>query len=218
MRELGEENKSLQYMNNLFAPETDLIKESSKLMEETGKAGMSVSPAEAKMLASFIRMFDCKKIVELGCFAGYSALWMADAMNGGDLYTFEFNKEHAEIAQGLFDKYEGDTSINLLIGDARDKLTEIEVNGPFDMVFIDANKAAYADYFKWADANLKVGGIVIGDNSLLFDQIGLDKPERVSKSQWQGMRDFNEALAKSDSYESFFIPTSEGMSVGRKLK
>lgn len=216
MRKTEDINPSLEYMERLFAPESALLLEAKQAMKQTGKEGMSVSATEAKMLHFFIKSFQCKKIVEIGCFAGYSALWMAEAMDGGDLYTFEYNKEHAAIAKSLFDKYQGDTKIHLLEGDAMEKLKEIEGEAPFDMVFIDANKGAYYNYLEWSEKHLKQGGLVFGDNSLLFGEVGLDKPERVSNGQWKGMRKFNEYLAESGKFETCFIPTFEGLSVGLK--
>lgn len=214
MRE--DSNLSLKYMDRLFAKETPLTEESIEFMESVGKEGMSVSPSEASFLAFLVKLSKATKVVEIGCFAGYSALWMAGAMKEGSLYTFEFDKKHFEFSKALFEKFEGPAQIQVFLGDARQELSKIENEGPFDLVFIDANKAAYYDYLLWAEKNLKKGGFIVGDNSLLFDQVGLEKPERVSNAQWTGMRKFNEYLAQSDSFESCFIPTSEGMSVGIK--
>lgn len=220
MRDVAGESASLKYLSELFAQETPLMQKSKELMATTGKEGQAVSAIEGKMLASLVKLFKVEKIVELGCFVGYSALWMADAIStsNGKLYTFEYNKDHADMAKIVFDQYEGSTDIKLLVGNAKDHLQDIEADGPFDLVFIDANKASYGEYFEWARQNLKVGGIVIGDNSLLYGQVGLDNPERVSKNQWKGMRAFNESLAAAEEFESFYVPTSEGMSIGVKTK
>ena len=99
-------------------------------------------------------------------------------------------------------------------GDARKMLEELSPKGPFDMVFIDADKISYEIYLDWAEVNIRQGGIIIADNTFLFDSVYEDAPlEGISLEAWNTMRRFNERLADSSKYLSILLPTKEGLSV-----
>lgn len=190
--------------------------ESRRLMEQTGKRGMSLSAAEGALLGFFIRQQSYQRAVEIGCFAGYSSLWIADALAGGELHTIESNPQHAQLAQQVFALYQGASRIHLHCAPAKDVLQQLAMDAPYDFVFIDANKAAYPEYLEWAAENLRAGGMVVADNSLLYNEIGKDSPERVSRAQWQGMREFHRMIADRTRFDSCFIPSSEGMTIAIK--
>ncbi|MEE6251600.1 MAG: class I SAM-dependent methyltransferase [Bdellovibrionota bacterium] len=207
---------SVKYLENWFSHDSSAPELTKDKKQPTYKEGMSISAAEASILKFLIQSHSYKKAVEIGCFAAYSSLWIAEAIDGGELHTFEYNKEHAEIAKEVIAAYEGPSKITLHQGDARQALASIESEAPFDFVFIDANKAGYYEYFLWAEKNLRSGGMIVGDNTLLFGEVGLDQPERVSNSQWREMRKFNEAMADSEKFISCFVPTTEGLTIALK--
>jgi len=96
-------------------------------------------------------------------------------------------------------------------------LSEIENQGPFDMVFIDANKNDYANYLTWAEKNIKKGGIITADNTLLFNTVwDKNSTERVSPAGLKSMQEFNLRLADSTKYTSLLLPTEEGFSIAIK--
>lgn len=212
-------DKALNYVAELFAKEDEVLKTTHQSAVETGAVGMQLGAVEAKMLQLFIEMNNVKKIVEIGCFMGYSALWMARALpDDGKIFTIEHNAENAKKAQAHFDASEQKEKIILNKGKALDVLPTLEKEAPFDMVFIDADKGGYVDYLNWAEKNLRKGGLIIGDNTLLFGNVYKDEPDlnRVTKKAWKAMREFNARLADETKYQSILIPTEEGMTVAVK--
>jgi predicted O-methyltransferase YrrM len=137
----------------------------------------------------------------------------------GQIYTIEKDPERAKLAEETFATAEPETAkkITLLIGDAKEKLTELNAQAPFDMIFIDADKISYPAYLDWAEDNIRQGGIVIGDNSLLFDAIYLvEPPETIRKTTHKAMQEFNRRMADETKFMSVLLPTKEGMTVGVK--
>ena len=109
--------------------------------------------------------------------------------------------------------------IHLHQGAALDILPTL--SGPFDMVFIDADKLNYAKYLDWAEANVRQCGLIVGDNTLLFGHVWSETPptsnDAPSKTAWEAMREFNARLADPNKYHSVLIPTLEGMTIAVKL-
>ena len=126
------------------------------------------------------------KVVEIGTQYGCSAAWMAQALGkAGQLYTLEKDPQCLENSQKTFqhsDFIETGCHVELIEGDALEGLQKIEAKGPFDMVFIDANKSGYGHYLDWARNNIRKGGIIAIDNIYLFGTVFMDEcPEKTPK-------------------------------------
>lgn len=208
--------RSEDYITRLFAKESDVLKRVSAALKESGKFGINVSPYEGKLLHFFIRLTGAKSVVEIGTLYGYSTLWMAEALPAdGKIVSLEKNPEHFEMAQKLLRDSPVASKIDLRCGDATELLRELDLTA--DLVFIDADKGNYANYLSWAVRNVKPGGLIIGDNTLLFGHmIGEDRGERAGEKAIAAMTAFNETLAKSDEFVSIMIPTYEGMTVAMR--
>jgi caffeoyl-CoA O-methyltransferase len=102
----------------------------------------------------------------------------------------------------------------VLVGPALEKLSEIESAGPFDLVFIDADKANYPAYLEWAEVNLRVGGVVLGDNAFAWGNVVSESPDEDA----QGILAFNQRLATGGRFRSTMLPTGEGLAMGVKLR
>jgi caffeoyl-CoA O-methyltransferase len=170
---------------------------------------IQVGQSEGKLLELFVQLVGATKIVEIGTLVGYSAVRMARALRpGGQLWSIEYEPRHAEVARaniaaaGLADR------ATVLVGSAREVLPTLVDKGPFDVVFIDADKEGYDDYGQWALENLRPGGLVIGDNAYLFGELLEDS------SRGRGMRAFHERVAAH--CDSVCIPTPDGLVVGIK--
>jgi predicted O-methyltransferase YrrM len=214
-----EPDKSLQYIASLFAPEDVVLSESSQAAIQTGAYGMQLGAVEGKLLQLLISLSNAKKILEIGCFMGYSCLWMARALpEDGQIITIEQDKNHAQQAAKHFAMSEQSHKITLKEGKALDVLPSCEVHGPFDLIFIDADKGGYVSYLDWAEKNLRKNGLIIGDNTLLFGNVYEDKPQskRVSVNSLKVMKEFNQRLADERYYQSILIPTYEGLTVAMK--
>jgi predicted O-methyltransferase YrrM len=124
-----------------------------------------VSPLQGRMLELLARMCGARRILELGTLAGYSTLWLARALPpDGELVTIEADSAHAEVARM---NLAGDPRITLVEGDAREVLTELE--GTFDLVFLDAEKRHNATYFERALPLTRPGTVVVADNVIRHD-------------------------------------------------
>lgn len=205
------------YIRNLFSKRYKKIEEYC-IFEK--KQCIQITPEEGKLLSFLIKIHKVKNIVEVGTLYGYSSICMAQALpEGGHIYTIENNLQHSEIAKKNFSTLGLNNKITLIEGNALEKLNnELSAKAPFDMIFIDADKSGYPQYLDWAELHIKLDGLIVADNTLLFDTVFLESaPERVSKQSWRAMREFNNRLSNEEKYYSILIPTSEGMTVALKL-
>ncbi|XGA08389.1 MAG: O-methyltransferase [Wolbachia endosymbiont of Xenopsylla cheopis] len=215
MRNKNLDNKSL-YIRQTFTKE---YAELGKAFINKEKYLIQISAEEGKLLGLFIKMNNIKTIVEIGTLYGYSSILMARALlSDGHIYTIEKNNEYADIAAQNFADFKVDDKITLMRGNGLDQLKKLEAHSPFDMIFIDADKASYTDYLDWAELHIRQRGLIVADNTLLFDTIYLkSSPKWLSEKSWHNIKDFNARLANKSKYYSMLIPTKEGMTVALKL-
>jgi predicted O-methyltransferase YrrM len=209
---------NLDYIRKLYAPQDALLEHISLRLHKENIA-IHIGAEEGKLLQLLIRLHGIRTLVEIGTLAGYSTLWMARALpQGGHLHTIDKAAQHIVMAREHFAQSDVADKITLHEGDAHDVLPSLAPQGPFDMVFIDADKNAYPDYLDWAEGHIRKGGLIVADNTLLFNTVALDQPSAdIAPSTWKAMRLFNERLADRTRYFSTIIPTQEGLSVAIKL-
>ena len=165
------------------------------------------------------RAFGARKVVEIGTLGGYSAVCLARGMGPqGKLYTFEFEPKHADVARETFAKAGITGQVELFVGPAIQNLPKIQAQGPFDLVFIDADKVSYPQYLAWAAENLRVGGVVLGDNAFAWGGINTAPPgERFDDPQEEAsvraLQAFNREAAQNGRFRSTILPTGEGLTV-----
>ncbi|MGE0398842.1 MAG: O-methyltransferase [Kofleriaceae bacterium] len=168
-----------------------------------------VGPSDGQTVALLLRLANAKKVVEVGTLVGYSAIHMARAIGeSGKVWTIEYAPKHAEVARGNLEAAGVADRVEVLVGAGRDVLPTLVDKGPFDAVFIDADKENYDFYGAWAIENLKRGGLVLGDNAYLFGKL-MEDSERG-----RAMRSFHELVAKS--CHSVCCPTPDGLVIGIK--
>ncbi|MDG7056041.1 MAG: O-methyltransferase [Wolbachia endosymbiont of Meromenopon meropis] len=210
-------NARFSYIKNIFAIEYKKIK---KYCIFGKKKHIQISAEEGKLLSLLIKIHKVKSIVEIGTLYGYSTICMAKVLSEyGHIYTIENNPEHLSIAKKNFSIFDLSNKITLIKGNALEKLNELSVKAPFDMIFIDADKSGYPKYLDWAELYVKQDGLIVADNTLLFNTVFLELPPRrkVSEKSWRAMREFNLRLSDEKKYYSILIPTEEGMTVALKL-
>ncbi|HTJ43854.1 MAG TPA: O-methyltransferase [Kofleriaceae bacterium] len=174
-----------------------------------GVPAIQVGPSEGKLLALLCRLANVKQAVEVGTLVGYSAMHIARALgDGGHLWSVEFEAKHAAIARGNLEAAGLADRVTILEGAGVDVLPTLVARGPFDAVFIDADKVNYDKYGAWAIANLRRGGLVLGDNAYLFGEL-LEDSDRG-----RAMRAFHEGVAAA--CDSVCIPTPDGLVLGIK--
>jgi caffeoyl-CoA O-methyltransferase len=200
------------YINELFSPEDDVLR---WIQAEAGRQGLpsiSVQPFEGRLLQILLRSVGARKVVEIGSLAGYSGVWMARALlPGGRLITLEKSSKHAAVARASFERAGVSDRVELREGDAMTLLGKLSGEGPFDFVFIDADKGSYPQYLAWTVDNLRAGGMVAAHNALRDGRV------LAPESDDDRMMDaFNRALAADPRLDSFVIGVGDGMALGIK--
>ncbi|WP_186645133.1 O-methyltransferase [Fluviispira vulneris] len=194
------------------------LKLALQIAKKRGTPPLQVIPTDGRCLEILARSVQAKKIVEIGTLCGYSAIFLAKALPPeGKLYTFEQSEHHARVASEVFTELNLLTKIEIVFGKASEKLPEINHKGPFDLIFIDADKASYPHYFDWAIENLRSGGLLIADNVFVFGYIGEEElPSGDLANLVLAMRAFNQKCAEDARLVTTFLPTGEGMMVAVK--
>lgn len=211
------QNKALQYIRDIYAVEDMPLSQVGKDLPES-EIIMQTGPEEGKLLQVLATMIGARKIVEIGVLAGYSTIWMARALpEGGHIYAVDKNYKRIGPAQSNFTACGVADKITLVEGEATRILPSLNERGPFDMVFIDADKGNYCNYLDWAEANVRKGGLIVGDNTFLFGAMYGEAPRDLPQISIDVMKEFNNRLADPARYCSILIPTIEGMSVAVKL-
>ena len=211
---------NIEYIENTFSTESQTQKEIRQRLSENNKEGINIHPLEGHILKFLIESFQIKTIVEIGTLYGYSTTWMADALpDDGNIYSIEVNEQNYARAKKILYSSLYQNKVELFLGSASEILKGLTHKGPFDMVFIDADKAGYSDYLLWAEENIRPGGLIVGDNTFLFGHVydTKDSKVKVSEKQKMSMIEFNKRLSDSSKYRAMMIPTPEGLTIAQKI-
>lgn len=210
-------NLSYQYIANLYCDEDEQQKQIINDVTKAGSIKMQVSSVEGKIIHVLLKMIKATKVVEIGSLGGYSASWIAKALpEDGMVYSIDKSANHIAIAQKNLANEFYQKRIKFLQGAALEVLEDIKDQAPFDAIFIDAHKESYPQYFKFAKSALRSGGIIIADNTFLFDLVFSDQPPAKNPRMWEAMREFNEQIAIDPTFDSVIIPTLEGLTLALK--
>ena len=170
---------------------------------------------QGKLLKMFVRMIKPRRVLELGTFTGYSALAMAEGLaEDAELHTVEIDDELEDFICEHFEASPRREQIHLHIGD--DAMVVPQLGGQFDLVFIDANKRNYCDYYHLVMPLVPVGGFIIADNTLWDGKVA-NLPQKID-SQTAGILAFNDLVANDDRVEKVIIPIRDGLTVIHKIK
>lgn len=170
---------------------------------------IQVGPSEGKLLGLLIALTGARRVVEVGSLAGYSALRIGRALPpGGRLWTIESDPRHAAVARASIAAAGLTAQVQVLEGAAIDVLERLKAEGPFDAIFIDADKGNYDHYGRWAREHLRSGGLLLGDNAYYFGRLLEDTPEASA------MRRFHEEATQA--FDTVCIPTPDGLLLGLK--
>ena len=203
------------YILSHIDPESDLLK---RLNRDTHvyhlRPRMCSGHLQGKLLKMLVRMIKPQRILELGTFTGYSALAMAEGLIDGEIHTVEIDDELEDFICEHFEASPRREQIHLHIGDAA--MVVPQLGGQFDLVFIDANKRNYCDYYHLVMPLVPVGGFIIADNTLWDGKVA-NLPQKID-SQTAGILAFNDLVANDDRVEKVIIPIRDGLTVIHKIK
>lgn len=175
--------------------------------EREGMPAIQLSPAEGRTLELLASMIGARRAVEIGALAGYSAIRLARGLSSeGRLWTIENEPRHAAVARRSIEAAGLADRVEIVEGDALERLPDLEQHGPFDLVFLDADKGRYDRYGRWAAANLRPGGLLVADNAYFFGDLTADTPDA------EAMRRFHREAA--ERFHTACVPTPDGLLVG----
>lgn len=196
-----------RYISDKLLPSDPVFDSVLATSEAAGLPPHNVSPTQGKMLQLFARMQNARSILEIGTLGGYSTIWMARALpSNGRLVTLEADPKHAEVALANFACAGLSNLIGLKLGPALDTLPKVAADdlGPFDLIFIDADKPNNPGYFSWALKLSRLGTLIIGDNVVRDGEVAnVSNPDpRV-----QGTRRLFEMMAQEPRVSATAIQT-----------
>lgn len=169
---------------------------------------------QGRLLKMIVRMIRPKNILELGTFTGYSALSMAEGMDGdGELHTVEIDDELEDFIRKHLEKSPYADRIHLHIGDALEIVPQLGLT--FDLVFIDADKRRYDDYYNMVFDHVAHGGFILADNTL-WDGKVVDYGKKLD-AQTAGILRFNDLVAADPRVEKVILPLRDGLTIIRKI-
>ena len=169
--------------------------------------GMMVGPVEGQVLQMLVFLSSARRVLEIGTFSGYSALSMAAGLpDDGHILTCEVDPRHAEVARRHIASSPFADRIEVRLGRALDTVRGLD--GPFDLVFIDADKGGYVDYYEASLPKLSPGGVIAADNTLF----GLDGDGENATA----IARFNEHVLHDDRVEAVLLPFREGVTLIRR--
>ncbi|MBP6507205.1 MAG: O-methyltransferase [Opitutaceae bacterium] len=195
------------YFNDLLIPSDPVLEAVLANSQAAGLPAFNVAPNQGKLLQLLARTHGAKRILEIGTLGGYSTIWLARALPlGGRLITLEKNPDYAKVALANFARAGLSDTIELRLGAAIETLPQLaaENAGPFDLVFIDADKVSTPDYFIWALKLSRAGTLVMVDNVV---RNGAVIDEASTDPSVQGVRRFLELIAAEPRVNAMALQT-----------
>jgi len=172
-----------------------------------------ISPEEGAILHFLVRLIGARHVLEVGSLGGYSGIWLARALPAdGTLITIEGDERHAAHAREAFERAGVAERVELKLGPALDVLPTLD--GPFDAVFLDADKAPLPAYLEQAMRLLRVGGLLMCDNTFMNGKIA---DATADTEDVRGMRAFNDLVAADRRLVSTVIPVRDGLLVAVRV-
>ena len=211
-------NKKIEeYINNNSTKLHPVQKEIISHNEALGDIKrMQISISQCHFLHLLIKSSKIKKILEIGTFTGLSTLSMSLALpKDGSIIALDKNQETSKTAVNFFKKASQENKINLIIAPALESLKSLnDKNQKFDLVFIDADKENYKNYYNYSVELVDKNGLIIIDNVLWYGEVvDVNKQDKLTVS----IREFNSYVNKDKRVENLIIPLGDGLSVCRKL-
>ncbi|WP_047863931.1 O-methyltransferase [Rubrobacter aplysinae] len=207
------------YIGGLFSPQDHALEAA---LEESRRAGLPeihISPAQGRLMQFLAELGGARRVLEIGTLGGYSAIYLARALpEDGEMISLELEEDHARVARANLERAGLDTKVEVRVGDARESLDKIQASeeGPFDLVFIDADKEAYPEYLDYALRLTRPGSVIMADNTIWGGAVMDDSDEEGS-----ALHEFNRRLASEGRLSATIIPLLrervDGLAVARVI-
>jgi len=195
------------YVSSLFVPPDLALDAALEASTAAGLPAIAVSPAQGKMLHLLARAMQARSILEIGTLGGYSTIWLARALPPeGRLVTLEISAAHAEVARANVARAGLAAQVDVRLGPAIETLPRLveEGAGPFDLVFIDADKPGYPHYWPWALRLARPGALIVADNVV---REGAVADAQSVDANVQGVRRYLECVAAEPGVSATVLQT-----------
>lgn len=217
-KSLGLSDEVYEYLLSVSLKETDV---QAKLREYTSglpNAEMQIAPEQGQLMTLLVQALNVKNIIEIGVFTGYSTLCMAMALpDGGKIIACDNNEDYINIAMEYWNQAGVSNRISPAIAPAietMDKLIQNNENGKYDMVFIDALKSEYIDYYERALQLIRTGGVILVDNVLWYGKPAFsNEHEDVTEA----IRKFNNHIYNDTRVKFSMLPVGDGLTIAFKI-
>jgi caffeoyl-CoA O-methyltransferase len=208
-----------RWAERVFHPEDEVLREIRERSIAAGLPAIAVGRMDGLHLELLARASGARRAVEIGTLGGYSGVCLLRGLPAdGRLDTFELSPHNAEVARESFRKAGVADRVRVHVGPALDTLREIEGDGPFDLVFIDADKTGYPAYLAWAEEHLRPGGVVLLDNALGWGDV-VDPSRAENADAVRALAQSSERLGDPRGrWRATMLPTEEGLAFGVKVR
>jgi predicted O-methyltransferase YrrM len=201
-----------QYINDHSMEESDLLKALDReTHQKVLQPRMLSGSYQGRLLALLAKMIGPKKILEVGTYTGYATLCLAEGLTtGGSIDTIDHNEELADMQRRYFDQSPYGNQIVQHLGEAKDILKTL--TGPYDLVFLDADKENYPHYFDLIIDKLETGGILLSDNVLWSGKV----LEKATDEATSSLQEYNHKINTDVRVETVVLPIRDGLTITRK--
>lgn len=196
-----------QFINHLFVKEDSALLQTRQAIIDEGLPLISISENQGKFLHILARLCNPQKILEIGTLGGYSTIWLARALQeNGQLISLELDQHHADVALANIANADLNNKVTIRVGNALEELPKMkkEGAGPFDVIFIDADKEPYAEYFELSLQLSRPGTLIIADNVVREGKI---LEENSTDSNVTGVQRFLKLMAATREVTATVIQT-----------
>ncbi len=202
-----------RYLETHASSEPEILKKLRReTYQKTTQPHMISGYQQGRLLTIISQMMQPKNILEIGTFTGYATLCLtAGLAKDGKITTLDVNEDLAYLPKKYFEESEYSEQIEFRLQDAKQFLRETDE--VFDLVFIDADKENYAEYFRLIKPRTKSGSVVLFDNVLWYGKVLEENPKQKST---QVIRELNDLIAKDDDFENLILPLRDGVNFLRR--
>lgn len=194
-----------QYIDSLFVPVDPVLDATIQSSIDAEMPQIHISAGQGKFLYLLAKLVNAKRILEVGTLAGFSTICLGRALpSDGKLITLEYSPKHAEVATANIARAGLANTVEVIVGPASESLDTLAARGeaPFDLVFIDADKPGYAEYFRKILPMLRPGALILADNVIREGEVLQAEPKHDSA---RGAKVFNELLAAESRVEAVIV-------------
>ncbi|AZA62247.1 O-methyltransferase [Chryseobacterium indoltheticum] len=202
-----------RYLENHASSEPEILKKLRReTFQKTTQPHMISGYQQGRLLTIISKMMNPKNVLEIGTFTGYATLCLAEGLSSdGKITTLDVNEDLAYLPRKYFSESEFSNQIDFQIQDAKEFLRNTDE--VFDLIFIDADKENYAEYFRLIKPKTKSGSVILFDNVLWYGKVLEENPKQRST---QVIKELNDLAAKDEDFENLILPLRDGVNFLRR--